>query len=123
MMAEQVCPCCLRPLPRVFDRALDRVALSPTERKIVDALSGAYPDGLSNKDIILVVYGDDPDGGPLSARNCINVHLHSIRKRIRAAGWTVGADARGGQTIRLKQIAMHNMVKRGLRVDGETLSA
>lgn len=72
------------------------VRLTPLEREIVDALVDAYPGSLTRRKIAARAYALDPNGGPLSAENCVSVHLSRLRDRLRSVGWqTIGATQDG----------------------------
>ena len=34
-----------------------------------------HPYGLTREELVDIIYGDDPDGGPLAAGNCISVNV------------------------------------------------
>jgi DNA-binding response OmpR family regulator len=44
---------------------------------------------VSNDQIVDSVYRDHPDGGPESARNCVQSSLTHIRKKIEPLGWEI----------------------------------
>jgi len=99
------CPCCGQPYPadsgdlvfldeyRVVGKGSETVRLTTTQYKIISAVRRRT---LSLEEIINTVYGDRPDGGPLSARNTISVHMVRLNERLAPLGISVRAVRLGG---------------------------
>ena len=96
------CPCCGQDTDQPSLEALKWVRLSPSERVIVNALAEAYPARMSGEQLAIRLYSGVRNGGPLYARRVIDVHMHSIRKKIAAVGWTAGCGPRGSAGIGLE---------------------
>jgi hypothetical protein len=47
------------------------------------------PDGLTINNLVDLVYGDDPNGGPLTAPRSLNVLAHRANKQLRAQGYQI----------------------------------
>jgi hypothetical protein len=54
----------------------------------VDILAGR-PDGVLVRDLVDLVYADDPDGGPLTAQRCLNVIAHRANAQLRPQGYQI----------------------------------
>lgn len=50
---------------------------------------------ISVSQIIEFFYGDQEDGGPLFARNCVKRWICELRKNLRGAGWSIQTRDRG----------------------------
>jgi hypothetical protein len=92
------CPTCKQPLP-ASDELLIDAANSVVQRgglrtyipagmsvRILQILHAAYPGPVTLKRIIGQLYGDAPDGGPLSAENAVRVYLCKLRPALRSVG-------------------------------------
>ena len=77
----------LVPCPRHFDLQINGevIHLSPTESVIMACLLSAKTS-VTIKELIDVVYGDDPEGGPLAASNCIRVMMCNLRRKLQRKG-------------------------------------
>lgn len=60
------------------------------------------PAGVSVKDLIWHLYGDDPDGGPVDAEGCVDSHISYLRKALMPYGWAIPRRRYG--VVRLKRI-------------------
>lgn len=49
-------------------------------QRLLDLIRDAGPAGISAADLTEKLYEDDIDGGPLTARQCVHVHLCQLRK-------------------------------------------
>lgn len=73
-------------LADLLDLFTDRGShLSLTEARLILALKGRS-GSVSFDSLIDTLWGDDPDGGPLSARDELKVMASHCRKRIKKAG-------------------------------------
>lgn len=63
------------------------VALKRTEARLLGAMVDAYGRVVRREALVDAVWGDDPDGGPMSAMNGISVLVHSLRRRLAGAGF------------------------------------
>lgn len=72
--------------------------LASQERLLLAVLLLAYPKPITLEKMIDLAYGADPEGGPLSADNCITVRMVAVRKLLRMAGIDV-ANAGGKYQI------------------------
>lgn len=43
------------------------------------------------RDLVDAVYGDDPDGGPLYASECIRTHIHQMKPALAAVGLRIAS--------------------------------
>lgn len=98
-MTVHHCPCCgqeLRcpgllwmPLAGVLLRPADQMVayFTKNERLLFDVVWQPYAAGSFKstpfKKLLEAVYGDDPNGGPMSAGLCIYQVIHRIKKKIR----------------------------------------
>jgi DNA-binding response OmpR family regulator len=65
------------------------VRLSQLQRSVLLRLMDARGALVSNDQIVDSVYRDRSDGGPDSARNCVQSSITRIRKKIEPLGWEV----------------------------------
>ena len=87
---ERACPCCGRPIAITkHQAALELIPMSPQQREIINALAADFGEWISMDSITDTVWGDDPDGGPLSPSDALSVQLNSIRPRLREHGFAV----------------------------------
>ena len=77
----------LVPRPRKYDlEACGRlIPLTPNEAVLMSRLMGA-PGFVTMNDLIDVLYGVDPDGGPLTANECVRVNMSRTRKKLYGTG-------------------------------------
>ncbi len=88
-MTSTQCPCCggnLAPGQIVVDLRTGHIATAAGEARlmrrtaqIMDALNRARGRSLSVAQIVDQVYGDDPDGGPLTAEGQVKKQIHFAR--------------------------------------------
>lgn len=68
---------------------LQAAVLGPRGRKIIDALSRAYPSYLDGADLQDKVFADEPDGGPIYANQALTEAIRTLRPEIERFGWTI----------------------------------
>jgi hypothetical protein len=97
-----LCPACGEPFEA--DRlAAARDALTPTQRRIFDAVR-AVPE-IQMDHIVDRVWGDDPNGGPMDARQNISVQIANANRRLKPIGLRISASHRGaGATYSIREI-------------------
>ena len=77
--AKAACPHCGRPYaPRLKVRGY-------VAQRLVNVIA-EHADTLTIKQLVDLVYADDPNGGPLSAQRSLNVIAHHIKATHRGAG-------------------------------------
>lgn len=81
--------------------ALRFLDVTPTQRKVLDAMIEIYPRTASAREIADRVYALDPSGGPESGENQMAVQMTKMRPKLRAIGWDIGAAGRRRGGIRL----------------------
>ena len=79
-----VCKCCGHPIPPSSVEA----ALTPMERQLYTYVKRAGTVGITNRDLMDLLYANDPSGGPESS-NIISVVTKNIRKKINPLGLTI----------------------------------
>lgn len=89
------CPCCGQETNQPSLDSLKWLLLTRTEREILDKLVAEHPRKLSGEQLTDWLYRDRADGGPLSGRRTVDVHLFNLRKKIAATGWWVGRHGYG----------------------------
>ena len=90
------CPCCGSELTEVPTMALLReIALPRHQLQILSALIDAFPRGCTKEFLIDVLYGSEPDGGPLTANNIISIYFSHLRPVLADYGWTVSHGRNG----------------------------
>lgn len=82
----KICACCGHPLP---DESVE-ADLSPAQARMFKIIKRAGSGGIAVKDIMDILYANDPSGGP-DSRNIICVMAKNMRKRLELAGLTIAA--------------------------------
>ena len=105
-----LCPCCGSRIerPDLPIDGLNHIRLTPKQRDILGVIVESYPKPVTAELLIETLYGGDPNGGPLTVRNVLAVHVSRIRGIIEPYGWTVPLNRKGsGNTglYRLEKIA------------------
>ncbi|MGH6792539.1 MAG: winged helix-turn-helix domain-containing protein [Methyloceanibacter sp.] len=83
---SKVCPCCGQ---QVMDEAVALIIeakLPPLQTSVALVLCSKFGRWVRYGNLVESVYADDPDGGPLTARQAIQVHLCHLRRNLRSAG-------------------------------------
>ena len=99
-MAKLLCTHCGQPMGDFS--GIDVARLTRNEARIVEALVQANHRLTSIEVLIEKVWGDCPDGGPLSADRGIRTHICHARKKLEKAGWTIRAQK--GHGYRLERL-------------------
>lgn len=73
------CPTCGQQTPLVPDLA--GIRLSPIQTRIIEAL--VRRTELDNDGMVEAIWGDHPDGGPLTAKQAVSVHINILNAKIR----------------------------------------
>ena len=98
-MSIKVCQCCGHPLPP--DNVLQ--ALTPLQQRIFLAIKRAGPGGIGSRDIMDIVYANDPTGGPEST-NIVPVVVKHMRDRLAPHGLAIRGRRGPGALYRLEKI-------------------
>jgi hypothetical protein len=77
------------------------VVHGPVRQRIVDVIANR-PDGITRAELLDVVYGDDPNGGPDNP-NTICVLINHANEELAAQGWHI-APARLGRGARYRLV-------------------
>lgn len=90
------CPTCGQGIPggEAPIEALTDAKVPKQQREILRILVGCYPRDIGVEALIEIIWGNDPDGGPLDPRSVINTQLCRLRPAILKYGWTI--PRRGG---------------------------
>jgi DNA-binding response OmpR family regulator len=64
-------------------------------QRLVDVIAEHSGDALTIKQLVDLVYADDPNGGPLSAQRSLNVIAHHANKQLATQGYQIRATHRG----------------------------
>ena len=92
--SPNTCPTCGQALPPAG------LALPKTKRRILDAVQRR--PGIDAEALRAIVWGDDPNGGPESAK-CLHAHVWQLNEKLAPLGLAVRGSVSGG--YRLKAIA------------------
>lgn len=86
-----LCPCCHRPMEaaRAPIEGLSSAALGPVERRIVEALTKAYPRSITRDRMIEIVYRGEVNGGPDDAPTIMSICMSRLRGKLMRFGWTI----------------------------------
>lgn len=93
------------------------VPLTDRELTVAAALK-RYPSAISPDRLAIILYGDDPDGGPIDATGVIKVFLHRLRKKIERAGipWRIDNVYGEGYVLRSEDPKVHKKAIASLAV-------
>lgn len=70
--------------------------LKGKSRKILDSIVRAGKRGISGEQLVDIVYGDDPNGGPLTAAGCLRVLIcHANKRHLRPIGYQIKGEHTG----------------------------
>jgi len=86
--SKYCCPTCGHPVLPTDPLAI----LPPTQRAIFDVIYAAGQAGVTREAITQSVYGKTVDGGPMSWRQLVSVHLIGINHRIRFLNLKITSD-------------------------------
>lgn len=101
-MTTLTCPCCGQAVASdPMEEA--RARLSKLERAILDTV--VRRPGLPSVEIAARIYADRPDGGPLTANNCVTVAVVRANRKLRPLGLQLRAGRGAGHGYRLEQVA------------------
>lgn len=91
-MSLVVCPCCAG--EGVVDE-VDDMPLTYMERKVFKAINAS--PGVGVNDIVREIYADRMDGGPLTARECVNAYIKRLNCKLADRGRVVKASNTRGK--------------------------
>lgn len=91
------CPCCGSKIdaPELSVESVSDIRMTPKQRKIVGKMLETYPRPVSTDALVDLIYGADPEGGPLTVRNVLAVQICRVRTALEPYGWTVPKTRRG----------------------------
>lgn len=92
-VAQPICPVSGRPCPRKL------LVSGPVRQRIVDVIA-TRPHGVTRGQLMWLVYGEDPNGGPDSP-NVVCVHIWHANKELRPQGYEITASRGRGSLYRL----------------------
>lgn len=83
------CPTCHQSLPdhEIPVEMLAEFDFTPMEKVVLHALAAAYPKSLKTDQLIIALYGDDIDGGPVTADKIVHQFIYNLRRRLPKYGW------------------------------------
>ncbi|MBN8996133.1 MAG: hypothetical protein J0H94_12975 [Rhizobiales bacterium] len=90
------CPCCGRPIDEDVHAVIATASLSRSERLAVSHLAERFGKWVRLGQVVEAVYVDDPDGGPLTAHQCVYMFLYRADKKLRSLGYAVESTRGGG---------------------------
>jgi hypothetical protein len=71
----------------MMDDSLKRAMKLTHEQKILLRL--VHGELVAEQDLVELLYGNEPDGGPVWAENCVKVCISALRRRLRRDGWDI----------------------------------
>ena len=80
------CPACGQTLPPGIPKGL---VLRAGHQRIYDIVRRAGPYGITSTDLCDKVYADDPNGGPLDARNTLACRIVYLNRKLKPFGQRV----------------------------------
>jgi DNA-binding response OmpR family regulator len=72
------------------------ISMSPNQIKLLSIMAKKHPHPAKKSGIIVSMYGDRADGGPLHAESIIGICIHKIREKLKGTPlrienvWSVG---------------------------------
>ncbi len=99
-----VCPCCAG-RGEVADVA--PIHLTPTERRIVAAVERAAHVGIETRDLVSLLYKDEPTGGPERADLVVRVQICRLNKKLAAIGRRIQGTYGPGAVYRMVSAWKH----------------
>jgi hypothetical protein len=97
-----ICPCCGQPVTPKSRLQAYAAVQPPLRRRLIETLIDATAP-VPASDLADAVYADDPDGGPLSAVECVRAFVWRMRPDLQAIGYRVVSGPWSG--YRLEEIA------------------
>lgn len=88
------CKCCGQLLP--FKSAMEACDPRLLFVRVYELVRRAGDQGILTGEVLDTIYADDPEGGPLTARNCLRVHKHRANKYLKTAGQKIICTNYGG---------------------------
>lgn len=86
--------------PAVRARAIvEEIPLGRRQRRIVELYLKRFGRWVSTDALLDVLWDDDPDGGPVTARQTLAVQIHHIRRRLRPHGLTIEGHSSGNRRL------------------------
>ena len=76
----KVCPHCKQTLPNLDLPA--GLILRHGQLKLFRIVAAAGPNGIPTDDLLVKLYADDPDGGPLTARTSLRVRIYALNSKL-----------------------------------------
>jgi hypothetical protein len=75
-----ICTSCGQTLPTAF---LPKLKVQKTLRALIDVVYDAGEHGIEIERLFFKLYGNNPDGGPLSGHNCLHARITYANKLLR----------------------------------------
>lgn len=90
------CPCCGAPMagPPSVDSLLLAVGSGHT-RTIIERLVDRYPKPVRMSELIDLLWGDDPNGGPDHPRNNVYANIWRLNQQLKSRNWRVVGEQGG----------------------------
>lgn len=88
------CPCCGQTLPDDMPLGL---RLRGNERRIYERVRKAGQHGITSERLFDWLYADDPNGGPASQRNVVQVTICNINKKLKMINQRIESEHWGGR--------------------------
>lgn len=90
------CPCCGQLVARQsVGEVIRDVRLPPIQKRMLEVLAASMGQLIPADRLVDVAYGDDPEGGPLDARNCVASHIKRLKPKIAAYGLAIEGKQNG----------------------------
>ena len=100
---KMICPCCAGE-GRITILMEVPVRMAPLPSRVYRAIA-ARPNALGARELVPIVYGDQEDGGPLTAMATIHTMVCLMNKRLAKVGERIRADKRGsGATYSIEKL-------------------
>ena len=96
----KVCECCGHPIPDLNVQ----LALTRGQRRLFEVIQNAGVSGIHPRTIIDKLYAGDPNGGPVTALNCIHVQRTKMRPHLASFGLRITTTTGHGSVWRLEKL-------------------
>lgn len=86
-MSENLCPCCHRPLPSIYEQDIQNAGLTAQERLLFLAMANGAGEPISHHKLADELWGHIVNGGPVDTASHIRVVVRRTNAKIARIGY------------------------------------
>lgn len=90
-MSENLCPCCHRPLPSVYEQAIADAKLTAQERLLFLAVASGAGEPVPHRKLVDALWGHIVNGGPVDTATHIRVVARRTNAKIASVGYRLSS--------------------------------